>query len=128
MSAAGRGGSRAARAPFPIPRNGPTARTACRRARFIMFAFASRISGPAMPDRRTTVFPSTCSNIGWSRSMAPDSKHDHDHDHDHPHPPRSDHASHQWERREAALRSLLIEKGILTAEAIRAKIEEWEQK
>ena len=50
------------------------------------------------------------------------------HDHDHPHPTRADHGSHAWERREAAIRGLLIEKGLLTADAIRAKIEEWEQK
>jgi nitrile hydratase len=55
----------------------------------------------------------------------------HDHrqdDHGHPHPPRADHAAKTWERREAAIRGLLIEKGILSAEAIRRKIEEWEQK
>ena len=50
------------------------------------------------------------------------------HDHDHPHPARSDHPSHAWEQREAAIRGLLIEKGVLSADAIRAKIEEWEQK
>ena len=54
--------------------------------------------------------------------------HEPDHDHGHAHPRRSDHATHSWERREAAIRSLLIEKGLLTAEAIRGKIEEWEQK
>ncbi len=47
---------------------------------------------------------------------------------DHDHARRSDHATHAWERREGAIRSLLIEKGLLTAQAIRAKIEEWEQK
>ncbi len=49
-------------------------------------------------------------------------------DHGHDHPPRSDHPVRAWEKREAAIRSLLIEKGLLTADAIRAKIEEWEQK
>jgi len=53
----------------------------------------------------------------------------HDHrEHDHPHPHRADHPVKAWERREAAIRSLLIEKGLLSAEAIRRKIEEWEQK
>jgi len=53
----------------------------------------------------------------------------HDHrEHDHPHPQRADHPVKAWERREAAIRSLLIEKGLLSAEAIRRKIEEWEQK
>jgi len=33
-----------------------------------------------------------------------------------------------WERREAAICSLLIEKGLVTADEIRRKIEEWEQK
>jgi nitrile hydratase len=55
--------------------------------------------------------------------------HDHPHDgHDHPHPHSRDHAAKAWERREAAIRSLLIEKGVLSAEEIRRKIEEWEQK
>jgi len=52
----------------------------------------------------------------------------HDHSHDVPHPSRSDHPSRDWERREAAIRHLLIEKGVLSAEEIRRKIEEWEQK
>jgi nitrile hydratase alpha subunit len=53
--------------------------------------------------------------------------------HDHPHPPgphagSGDHPIRDWERREAAIRSLLIEKGLLTAEEIRRRIELWEQK
>jgi nitrile hydratase len=57
--------------------------------------------------------------------------HDHHHEeagHGHPHPGKSDHPVRVWERREAAIRSLLIEKGLVTAEEIRRKIEEWEQK
>jgi ABC-type Zn2+ transport system, periplasmic component/surface adhesin len=57
--------------------------------------------------------------------------HDHDHDeagHDHPHPGKGDHPTHAWEKREAAIRGLLIEKGLVSAEEIRRKIEEWEQK
>jgi len=57
--------------------------------------------------------------------------HDNEHDeagHDHPHPGKSDHPVRVWERREAAIRSLLIEKGLVTADEIRRKIEEWEQK
>ncbi len=55
--------------------------------------------------------------------------HDHSHhDHGRPHPRQGDHATKHWERREAAIRGLLIEKGVLSAEAIRRKIEEWEQK
>jgi nitrile hydratase alpha subunit len=50
------------------------------------------------------------------------------HDHAHPHPGHGDHTAKGWERREAAIRLLLIEKGILSAEDIRRKIEEWEQK
>jgi nitrile hydratase subunit alpha len=46
----------------------------------------------------------------------------------HAHPAGRDHAPKYWERREAAIRSLLIEKGLLSAEEIRRKIEEWEQK
>ncbi len=51
------------------------------------------------------------------------------HDHDvHAHPPGRDHPVREWEAREAAIRGLLIEKGVLTADEIRRKIEEWEQK
>jgi nitrile hydratase len=48
--------------------------------------------------------------------------------HDHPHPESKDHPVHDWEGREAAIRSLLVEKGLLSAEEIRRRIEEWEQK
>jgi nitrile hydratase len=55
--------------------------------------------------------------------------HDHDHGHHHhPHPHQKDHVVRAWERREAAIRSLLIEKGVLTAEQIHRKIEEWDHK
>jgi len=58
-----------------------------------------------------------------------DPHHDHDHgDHHHPHPHQKDHAVRAWERREAAIRSLLIEKGVLSADQIRRKIEEWDHK
>lgn len=56
--------------------------------------------------------------------------HDHDHDHDHgrgsaPHPVREDHDDTlTWYRvMEIAVRELLIEKGILTADAIRRQVE-----
>ncbi len=53
--------------------------------------------------------------------------------HDHPHaaaahPGSGDHPPQDWERREAAIRSLLIDKGLLTAEEIHRRIELWEQK
>lgn len=55
--------------------------------------------------------------------------HDHDHgDHHHPHPHQKDHPVRIWERREAAIRGLLIEKGFLSAEQIHRKIEEWDRK
>jgi nitrile hydratase alpha subunit len=55
--------------------------------------------------------------------------HDHSHHgHDHPHPGHGDHAAKHWERREAAIRGLLVEKGVVSAEAIRKRIEDWEQK
>jgi nitrile hydratase len=53
------------------------------------------------------------------------------HDHDHatsPHPESKDHPVRDWKGREAAIRALLIEKGVLDAGEIRRKIEEWEQK
>ena len=48
------------------------------------------------------------------------------HDHDHsasPHPESKDHPVRDWEGREAAIRALLIEKGVLEAGEIRRKIE-----
>lgn len=65
--------------------------------------------------------------------MAHDPNHDPHHDdehgdHHHPHPHQKDHAVQAWERREAAIRSLLIDKGVLTADQIRRKIEEWDHK
>ena len=57
--------------------------------------------------------------------MANDHSHDGDH---HPHPRARDHMVKHWEHREAAIRGLLIEKGVLSADEIRKKIEEWEQK
>lgn len=56
--------------------------------------------------------------------------HDHHHpqSHDRPHPESKDHPVRAWESREAAIRALLIEKGVLGAEEIRRRIEEWEQK
>jgi nitrile hydratase alpha subunit len=57
------------------------------------------------------------------------SGHDHDHgDHHHPHPHQKDHPAAVWERREAAIRSLLIKKGVFTAEQIHRKIEEIDHK
>jgi nitrile hydratase alpha subunit len=55
--------------------------------------------------------------------------HEHDHgDHRHRHPYQKDHPVAAWERREAAIRGLLIEKGVFTAEQIHRKIEEWDRK
>ena len=48
--------------------------------------------------------------------------------HDHRHPESKDHPVKDWEALEAAIRSLLIEKGVLGADEIRRRIEEWEQK
>ena len=47
------------------------------------------------------------------------------HDHDHspsPHPESKDHPVRDWEGREAAIRALLIEKGVLTAEEIETRL------
>jgi nitrile hydratase subunit alpha len=57
----------------------------------------------------------------------------HGHDHDHTHDertfqPDSREPSEEWEFLEIALRELLIEKGVLTAREISARIEEWEGK
>src|SRR5450432_1773623 len=53
------------------------------------------------------------------------STHDHDHDHAHDHPTLPDAAERlgYYQRMEIAVRELLIEKGIVTADAIRAAIE-----
>jgi nitrile hydratase alpha subunit len=60
----------------------------------------------------------------------PESHHDH---HDHSHDARTfqpdiKEPSEEWEFLEIALRELLIEKGVLTAREIAARIEEWEGK
>lgn len=52
--------------------------------------------------------------------------HEHDHDHDHPHAPRRDHdagAAGAYEILEEAVRTLLIEKGVLTPQEIAASVD-----
>lgn len=52
--------------------------------------------------------------------------HDHDHDHDHPHAPRKDHDADEmsaYEVLEEAVRTLLVEKGVLTPAEIRAQMD-----
>jgi nitrile hydratase len=51
---------------------------------------------------------------------------DHHHNHDHPHPPRRDHdvgPASAYEVLEEAVRTLLIEKGVLTAQEIAASVD-----
>jgi nitrile hydratase len=59
-----------------------------------------------------------------------DHDHEHDHDHAHPHEPLPDepHAGGYHERLETAVRELLIEKGLLTAEAMRRAVEDIEDR
>ncbi|MEA2781844.1 MAG: nitrile hydratase subunit alpha [Rhodospirillaceae bacterium] len=54
-----------------------------------------------------------------------DEHHDHDHDHGHHHPTRPDEAEHlaYYQCMEIAVRELLIEKGIITADELRRTIE-----
>lgn len=54
--------------------------------------------------------------------MHDDHDHDHDHEHDHTPPPDTDEGSYH-QRLERAVRELLIEKGILTADEVRAAVE-----
>jgi nitrile hydratase subunit alpha len=56
--------------------------------------------------------------------------HTHDHDHDHPHEtlPDAPETTGYHERLETAVRELLIEKGILTAEQVRAAVEDIEDR
>ncbi len=58
----------------------------------------------------------------------PHDPHDHELGHHGPHPFQKDHPVALWERREAAIRSLLIEKGVFSAEQIHRKIEEFDHK
>src|SRR5262249_32372644 len=88
---------------------------------------ARAISGPAIGE--ATASSSISSSTGWNlrrRAMAHD--HHNPESHDHPHPESKDHPVRHWEGLEAAIRSLLIEKGVLGADEIRRRIEEWEQK
>jgi len=50
----------------------------------------------------------------------------HDHPHEHPHPTLADHEEHltYWQAMEVAVRELLIEKGIVTADEVRRQVED----
>ena len=50
----------------------------------------------------------------------------HDHPHEHPHPTLPDHQEHlsYWQAMEVAVRELLIEKGIVTADEVRRQVED----
>ena len=50
----------------------------------------------------------------------------HDHPHEHPHPTLPDHEEHltYWQAMEVAVRELLIEKGIVTADEVRRQVED----
>src|SRR5439155_18522103 len=92
-------------------------------------------SGAAMRGQPATISRPTSTSIGSSqsdRSANPMHEHDHDHDHDdddhaHPHaPPQQDHyagPAGAYEVLEEAIRSLLIEKGVLTAQEIAAQVD-----
>lgn len=49
--------------------------------------------------------------------------HDHDHDHDHDHAPPQDETAADYALLEQAMRELLIEKGVITADGVRRMIE-----
>ena len=51
-----------------------------------------------------------------------------DHDHDHPHPPDSDEALTYYQAMEIAVRELLIEKGVLTADEVRRQVEDMDSR
>jgi nitrile hydratase len=56
--------------------------------------------------------------------------HDDHHDHPHPHPTRPDHDEHltYYQTMEVALRELLIEKGILSADEVRRQVEDMDSR
>jgi len=49
-------------------------------------------------------------------------------DHDHPHPPDSDDALTYYQAMEVAVRELLIEKGVLTADEVRRQVEDMDNR
>jgi nitrile hydratase len=51
-----------------------------------------------------------------------------DSDHDHPHPPDSDDALTYYQAMEIAVRELLIEKGVLTADEVRRQVEDMDSR
>ncbi|MEM0907405.1 MAG: nitrile hydratase subunit alpha [Pseudomonadota bacterium] len=55
------------------------------------------------------------------------SSHDHDHDHHHDHPVRADQAPTEYEYLENAVRELLVEKGLITPDEIRAAVEKMDR-
>jgi len=54
--------------------------------------------------------------------------HDHDHDHSHPTQPDADDALTYYQLMELAVRELLIEKGILTADEVRRQVEDMDSR
>src|SRR4029453_2651882 len=76
------------------------------------------ITAAPMPIRST----SRSTNIGWSRPPERNPMHD-GHPHPHDHRPDSDGPLTDYQRMEIAVRELLIEKRILTADEIRRAVE-----
>ena len=72
---------------------------------------------PRRDEPRSTSTP-TSSSTGWSRVVS-----DHDHDHDHPHDPIARDGEPPAAARVRALEELLVEKGVLTREDVRARID-----
>ncbi|MFN4090575.1 MAG: nitrile hydratase subunit alpha [Alphaproteobacteria bacterium] len=61
-------------------------------------------------------------------SHSHDHHHDHDHDHDHDHAPDDPAPPREYELLEQAIRELLIEKGLLTAEQIQRQIDDMDSR
>lgn len=57
-----------------------------------------------------------------------DHGHDHAHDDAHPHAPIRERAATDYDKRAAAIQALLIEKGVLTADAVRRQIEDMDSR
>src|SRR5882724_1375487 len=98
------------------------AATACRRFRSIASASFSAKCGPTMPAVPAIPSISRSTSTGWNRQRGRHRMHD-DHPHSHDHRPDQDRPLSDHQLMEIAVRELLIEKRILTADDVRRAVE-----
>src|SRR5215469_799383 len=120
----------ASAAPTPIPRSSPTLAPACRHSRCTACASFNRKYGRTTRAPPTIRSTSKSFSTGWSRpdessmNEHPDDREGHDHGHPHPGVrPDGDDTLSYYQVMEIAVRELLIEKGVVSADAVRREVE-----